>query len=56
MYVYCSECQYDSGDKDNAEELAKKVEQDGGKMFDVHHFGWEITCPNGHTDESIRMD
>lgn len=32
MFVSCDECKYDSGDFDSNEEIAAKVNADGGKM------------------------
>jgi len=61
MFVSCDECKYDSGDRDGNQELAEKVNADGGKMMMAYDEngkpkGWEITCPNGHSGDSIHMD
>lgn len=55
MFVSCDKCKYDSGDKDSTEEIAEKVNKDGGKMIRAE-FGWDITCPNGHDGDEIHMD
>jgi len=61
MCVRCDECGYDSGDKDGNQELADKVNADGGMMEMVYDefgksSGWSIVCPNGHDGDSIHMD
>lgn len=55
MFVYCTKCGYDSGDKDTKQELAKKVLKDGGLMFCTKQ-GWYIECPKGHNEDDVRMD
>lgn len=63
MHVYCSTCKYDSGDYDTSEDIAAKVNGDGGHMEMARDsetgkpIGWEITCPNGHDgDREIHLD
>jgi len=55
MFVYCDKCGYDSGDESSNTELAKKVLEDGGLMFDTQQ-GWYIECPQGHNRDEIHMD
>lgn len=62
MNVSCSACGYDSGDFDSAEEIAEKVNADGGHMDMAHDGetgkpkGWEISCPSGHSGSDIHLD
>lgn len=61
MYVCCDECGYDSGDRDSGQELADKVNSDGGHMEMTHDefgepAGWSIACPKGHDGESVHLD
>lgn len=61
MFVCCDICKYDSGDFDSNEAIAAKVNADGGKMemaYDENGKpkGWNISCPNGHDDDSIHLD
>ena len=61
MHVYCEKCGYDSGDRDDSESLAEKVNADGGHMMmgcdeNGKPRGWEISCPSGHDDEDIHLD
>jgi hypothetical protein len=57
VYVYCDACDYDSGDRDTPDQLADKVNGDGGRMVtDPGIAGWSITCPNGHGDDHTHMD
>lgn len=61
MYVSCSTCWYDSDDRDTPDELANKVNADGGSMTrsftaDGEPDGWIITCPRDHTGDSIHLD
>ena len=58
MYVKCDQCGYDSGDEDDDNRLAAKVTSDGGTMTRAEPpaFGWDITCPNGHTGDAIHLD
>ena len=52
MFAYCSEgCGYDSGDKENMDELKQKVEQDGGKLA----YG-ESVCPKCNAVDSLSID
>lgn len=56
MRVTCDICHYDSGDFDSAEEIAKRVNGDGGFMDqDTNNF-WEIRCPEGHSGDCIHLD
>lgn len=51
MHVYCDRCGYDSGDFESDEEIAAKVNEDGGHMemeYDGETGkpkGWAIYCP-----------
>jgi hypothetical protein len=72
MCITCHKCGYDSGDRDDANELARKVISDGGKMELVEPIStvprnpqhpdakvvrcWDIECPNGHSGDVIRLD
>jgi hypothetical protein len=61
MFVSCDKCGYDSGDYTANESIAQKVESDGGSMMLAYDEngkpkGWDITCPNGHSGESIHID
>jgi hypothetical protein len=57
MFVHCELCGYDSGDRDTDAELAEKVRSDGGKWESAQDRpGVEITCPAGHTGDSIHLD
>ena len=56
MCVTCYICRYDSGDFDSGEEVAKKVNGDGGFMdHDLDGF-WIIRCPSMHQGDCIHMD
>jgi hypothetical protein len=62
MFVKCDICKYDSGDFDSCEQIAMKVNADGGSMALVKEpgtdkpRGWEIQCPNGHSGDAIHLD
>jgi hypothetical protein len=61
MYVYCTQCKYDSGDEETAEELAEKVNYDGGKMErkttpEGKPLGWKIVCPRCQNSHNTRID
>jgi hypothetical protein len=61
MFVHCDLCGYDSGDCQTGDDLAAKVNSDGGKMemeYDSNGKpnGWNIACPNGHDGEEIHLD
>ena len=55
MCVICKKCRYDSGDQDDAKELAKKVLEDGGLMFMTQQ-GWHVECPHGHNGDQVSLD
>jgi hypothetical protein len=54
MFVYCTECGYDSGDYEDQDSLAQAVKEDGGG-FKSSDQGLDITCPQGHKD-SVHLD
>lgn len=61
MCVICKECGYDSGDFESSETIAANVNGDGGHMVmayseDGKPKGWDISCPAGHTGDSIHLD
>jgi hypothetical protein len=65
MFVSCDKCGYDSGDQESADELAQKVNADGGRMVRVRtkfkdvtrgYIAWDITCPKGHKGDEIHLD
>lgn len=56
MHVYCAKCHYDSGDFESSEEIAAKVNEDGGQMEMAYDEfgkpkGWNISCPKCGTDD-----
>lgn len=55
MFIQCVKCNYDSGDRDTMEELAAKVELDGGEAF-FSKDGWEFECPNCKSDHHLHLD
>lgn len=60
MFAYCSECGYDTGDRDTRKEVLRKLKEDGGRVEavgDENAEGPTIVrrfCPNGHNQ--IRID
>lgn len=61
MNVQCDACGYDSGDQDGNQELADKVNADGGSIMMAYDEngkpkGWDISCPSGHSGDDIHMD
>lgn len=55
MFIYCSKCKYDSGDRDSMQELADKLELDGGEAYFTKD-GWQFECPNCKSDQHIHVD
>ncbi len=54
MFIYCPDCNYDSGDSETMDALQAKVTSDGGE-FQQTDTGIVCACPNGHT-ERIELD
>lgn len=63
MFVSCDACRYDSGDFDTPDELARRVNIDGGFMEfqygpgpDYAPDGWKILCPQRCGEQYVHMD
>ncbi len=61
MNVSCTGCGYDSGDREDGESLAAKVNADGGCMEMAYDefgkpSGWRVACPLAHEGDCIRLD
>jgi len=49
MFIYCSNCNYDSGDLDGSERVKRQIKEDGGD--------WEKDiCPDCEDDGELRLD
>lgn len=61
MYVTCDACNYDSGDYDTPDEVAHRVNVDGGFMemqYDETGLpdGWKIRCPKNCGEQYTHLD
>ncbi len=55
MFVYCNNCRYDSGDKNNISELKEKVKNDGGNLSTGDDIEPSI-CPNCLGKNTLSVD